>query len=110
MVQRVASGASELTVLLARVAHPSIARPLSFHQYRGQGYIAYEFVDMDLFDVLPLYHAEVAAVMWQVINAVHHLLAHAFAFRIDTIHVSLTDVARLVRASPHSVSMMQHLG
>jgi hypothetical protein len=99
VVQRTIPEAFGLALRLTTVAHANIARPLSFHHYKGQGYVAYEFVDMDLFDILPLYQGEVAAAMLQVMDAVHHLLAQPFAFRVDTIRVSLNGVVKIRKAA-----------
>ena len=95
VVQRVNPGAFGLMARLTQIAHLNIARPLALYQHEGQDFVSYEFLDLDLFDVLPLYQVEVAAVMLQVMDATHHLLAQCFAFRLDTIRVSAAGVVKI---------------
>ena len=69
LIQEVA----EMTVTqfsdFAKVTHENVARPISFYQKGNQGSIVYEFVDLDLVDILPLSHNEIASVMLQVSTA-----------------------------------------
>lgn len=56
---------------LTQVIHENIARPISFYSTENSADIVYEFVDLDLFDILPLCHTEIAAVMTQVSQRLH---------------------------------------
>lgn len=79
---------------LARMRHVNIARPIEIYYVGSEIHLVYEHVDLDVFDILPLAQNEIAAVMSQVMTAVHYLI-HLFAFRIDAIRISSQGVVKM---------------
>ncbi|KAH6970368.1 hypothetical protein BKA56DRAFT_496900 [Ilyonectria sp. MPI-CAGE-AT-0026] len=79
---------------LARMKHVNIARPIEIYYMESEIHLVYEHVDLDLFEILPLAQNEIAAVMSQVMTAVHYLV-HLFAFRIDAIRISPQGVVKM---------------
>lgn len=51
---------------LSQVAHRNLARPMALYLLRDEGYIAWEYVDLDVLDLPPVSIAETAAIMAQV--------------------------------------------
>ncbi|KAH7108614.1 hypothetical protein B0J13DRAFT_463264 [Dactylonectria estremocensis] len=80
---------------LARIFHVNFARPIEIYYIRSEIHLVYEHVDLDLFEILPLAQPQIAAVMSQVMAAVHYL-TQLFAFRIDAIRISSRGVVKLV--------------
>lgn len=79
---------------LARIFHVNVARPIEIYYIRSEIHLVYEHVDLDLFEILPLAQPQIAAIMSQVMAAVHYL-TQLFAFRIDAIRISSQGVVKL---------------
>ncbi|KAL6406362.1 hypothetical protein AUP68_09152 [Ilyonectria robusta] len=79
---------------LARMRHVNIARPIEIYYVGSEIHLVYEHVDLDVFDILPLAQNEIAAVISQVMTAIHYLI-HLFAFRIDAIRISPQGVVKM---------------
>lgn len=94
----------------ARICHGNISKLLALYRADSGCYVVYEFVDLQLRDIYPLHHAEVAAAMTQVcastaplrpanagqiMSAVHALLRERFVFRIQDIRISCHGAVKL---------------
>lgn len=55
---------------LVDIAHPNVIRPAALY-VAAETFVAYEYVELDVFDILPLSIREVASIMSQVWCAVH---------------------------------------
>ncbi|PTB40390.1 hypothetical protein M441DRAFT_141957, partial [Trichoderma asperellum CBS 433.97] len=73
----------------AQIAHLNIARPIAFYSTGKETYVAYEFIELDLFDLRPLSEVEVAGIASQILDAVVYLIQHHIGFRISMIRVSV---------------------
>lgn len=55
---------SELNCL-AQITHENIAQPVALYSEKDELYIVYEYMDLDLFELLPLSEIEISSVMKQ---------------------------------------------
>ena len=55
---------SELNCL-AQITHENIAQPIALYSEKDELHIVYEYMDLDLFDLLPLSETEISSVMKQ---------------------------------------------
>lgn len=74
-----------------RIFHENIASPIFLYK----SHIIYEFVDLDIVDVLPLSQPEIANAMAQAMSAVYAALEETLTFRIDTVRISHLGVVKL---------------
>ncbi|KAK9443997.1 uncharacterized protein VB005_02523 [Metarhizium brunneum] len=75
-----------------RIFHENIASPIFLYK----SHIIYEFVDLDIVDVLPLSQPEIANAMAQAMSAVYAALEETLTFRIDTVRISHLGVVKLI--------------
>ncbi|KAH6868915.1 hypothetical protein B0T10DRAFT_596135 [Thelonectria olida] len=93
----------------AGVAHVNVARQLGIYHVRSQAYLAYEYVDLDVLEALPLSQEEISAVVSQVsarpipsasgeemMAAIDYLRKRLFTFRIDAVRVTTGGVVKIV--------------
>lgn len=66
MIQEVKSMSQREFARLAQAAHENIARPLALYSDGGRLSLVSEFPEMDILDIRPLAHEEVASAMAQV--------------------------------------------
>ncbi|KAK3933700.1 hypothetical protein QBC46DRAFT_275266 [Diplogelasinospora grovesii] len=82
---------------LAQSTHTNITQPLGLYYCQDGVYITYEYVELDLLDILPLSsETEVASVMSQILSGIVYLINRSIDFRVQSIHVSLYGVVKLV--------------
>ncbi|KAK0761656.1 hypothetical protein N5P37_005638, partial [Trichoderma harzianum] len=79
-----------------QIAHPHIARPIALYSTGIDMYVAYEYIELDLYDLLPLSEIEVAVIMSQILDAVYHLIKNEVGFRISTIRISANGHVKIV--------------
>ncbi|KAH6869002.1 hypothetical protein B0T10DRAFT_419061 [Thelonectria olida] len=80
---------------LAEVTHDNIAQPVALYHISDKLYIVYEYVDLDLFDLLPLSEWEASGVMKQVISAFQYLKRNSISFLVDSIRLDADGVVKI---------------
>ncbi|RFU75095.1 kinase domain-containing [Trichoderma arundinaceum] len=88
IVQQVRQATTADFKRFARLAHLHIARPMALYSTGADMHVAYEYIELELCDLLPLFEVEVAAIMSQILDAIHYLVQNEVGFRISTIRVS----------------------
>ncbi|KJZ68420.1 hypothetical protein HIM_12183 [Hirsutella minnesotensis 3608] len=96
VIHRVSGIAFKEFSRLADISHENIAHPIALYVSTDSSSIVYEFVDLDVHEILPLNLPEIAVVMTQITSAVHFLLKQSILFRIHSIRVSYRGVVKIV--------------
>ncbi|KAL7940680.1 hypothetical protein V8C42DRAFT_336867 [Trichoderma barbatum] len=79
-----------------QLAHLHIARPIALYSTSAKVYVAQEYIELDLDDLLPLSEIEIAVIMSQILDAVHHLIQKQVGFRISAIRISAKGDVKIV--------------
>ncbi|KAK4070220.1 hypothetical protein Purlil1_13550 [Purpureocillium lilacinum] len=79
-----------------QLAHLNIARPIALYSSSDEVHLAYEYLELELQDLLPLSDTEVASILSQVMAAIEYLVQQRVAFRIEAIRVSASGVVKIV--------------
>lgn len=97
MVQRVNYITTAGFMHMATAVNLHIVRPIALYKCDGISHVAFEYVELDMLEILPLSEVEAAAFMLQVMNAVRYLTSF-FIFQIDSIRVSSKGVVKIGKA------------
>ncbi|KAH7113536.1 hypothetical protein EDB81DRAFT_670086 [Dactylonectria macrodidyma] len=81
---------SELNCL-AQIAHENIAQPIALYSEKDELYIVYEYMDLDLFDLLPLSETEISSIT----SAFQYLKQNSISFYIDSILLNSNGVVKI---------------
>ncbi|PWI65006.1 hypothetical protein PCL_08365 [Purpureocillium lilacinum] len=95
MIQEVKSMSLREFGRLAQAAHEHIARPLAFYSNGDHHSLVYEFLEMDILDITPLSHDEVAAAMAQIAAGIQCLFQQHIFFLIASVRVSQHGTAKI---------------
>ncbi|KAK5988052.1 hypothetical protein PT974_12188 [Cladobotryum mycophilum] len=96
IVQMIAGGALTDFRFLAKISHPNIARLIALYHRDDVFHVVYEYVDLDLFDICTLSEPEISEIMSQLLSGFCRLLELSTRFRIDSVRVTSSGVAKIV--------------
>ncbi|KAJ6436741.1 ATP-dependent DNA helicase PIF1 [Purpureocillium lavendulum] len=96
MIQEVKSMSLREFGRLAQAAHENIARPLALYGDGDRLSLVSEFLEMNILDIRPLAHEEVAAAMAQVTAGIRSLFQQRIFFLIASVRVSQHGTAKIV--------------
>ncbi|KAI5465169.1 hypothetical protein BGZ63DRAFT_172238 [Mariannaea sp. PMI_226] len=88
----------------AGVAHVNVARQLGVYHVKSQAYLAYEYVDLDVLEALPLSQEEISAVVSQAMAAIDYLRKR-LTFRIDTIRITSGGIVKIGKIQGSSLML-----
>ncbi|KAH6972672.1 hypothetical protein EDB80DRAFT_596119 [Ilyonectria destructans] len=80
---------------LAEITHDNIAQPVALYNKDDELFIVYAYMDLDLFDLLPLSEREIASVMNQITSAFQYLRKSFISFRIDSIRLNSNGIIKI---------------